>query len=167
MLSNFRSHSQAPFKIAWSTLWIAFAKFGDDPNKATTFAKFSEGDKGSQAIWGDTSEIKIDFSNTSNNSPVAKVWNKQESKESLRRGRGLSEAQIVDSSDDVKTEMKFFSGISVSRAQYFEFFELSENVLDQNSFGRKCCIMSFVLRSKRRRRLWGKTVFWWSFCSPW
>lgn len=45
---------------------IAFAKFEDDPNKATKFAKFSEGDKGSQAILGDTSEIKIDFGNTSN-----------------------------------------------------------------------------------------------------
>ena len=45
---------------------IAFAKVGDDPNKANKFAKFSESNKGSQAIWGDTSEIKIDFSNTSN-----------------------------------------------------------------------------------------------------
>ena len=81
--------------------------------------------------------------------PVAKVRNKQKCKESLRRGRVLSEAQIVDSRDDIEAEMQFFSEISISRAQDFKFFELSKNMLDKNAFGRKCCIMSFLLWSKR------------------
>lgn len=44
------------------------------------------------------------------------------------------EAQIINSSDDVELQMKFFLEISINGAQNFEFFKLSKGMFDDNSF---------------------------------
>lgn len=45
-----------------------------------------------------------------------------------------SEPQIINPNDNVEPQTEFFLEISVNRAQNFEFFELSENVFNNNSF---------------------------------
>ena len=57
----------------------------------------------------------------------------------------LWEAQIIDTGDDIESKMEFFSEISVSGAQNFEFFELDKNMLDKNSFWREMHYDFFAL----------------------
>ena len=79
------------------------------------------------------------------NCPFSKVWSKNNKESTLLRERELWEAQIIDTGDDIKSKMEFFSEISVSGAQNFEFFELDKNMLDKNSFWREMHYDFFAL----------------------